>query len=65
MVYVIGSDCVLCGICELHCPISCIKFENEKFFIDGTECIDCGSCEEVCLIGAISELNSVNKDTEI
>ena len=55
MAYVIGRDCILCGICESHCPLGCIKFENEKFFIDRDCCTGCGSCEEVCLPGAISE----------
>jgi NAD-dependent dihydropyrimidine dehydrogenase PreA subunit len=55
MAYVIGPDCVLCGICEEHCPSLAIKFENEKFYIEKSECISCGSCAEVCLIGAITE----------
>jgi NAD-dependent dihydropyrimidine dehydrogenase PreA subunit len=54
MAYTIGPDCVLCGICEGECPVSAIKFEDERFVIDSEACTDCGACEEVCLVGAIT-----------
>lgn len=55
MAYVIGSDCISCGLCESECPVCAISMGKSQYEIDADTCIDCGLCESQCPISAISK----------
>jgi len=52
MAYVIGEDCVGCGVCMDECPQSAIE-EGSIYKINAETCIDCGICADACPTGAI------------
>ena len=54
MAYIINTDCVSCGTCEMQCPVSAISAGDDQFVIDGDACVECGACASVCPVGAIS-----------
>jgi 2-oxoacid:acceptor oxidoreductase delta subunit (pyruvate/2-ketoisovalerate family) len=47
-----GETCILCGVCEKHCPTGVIttgkKEESGTVQIDMTYCKGCGICANVC-----------------
>lgn len=51
---VINDFCILCGKCQIVCPVNCI-LEDEPFYIDFNKCIDCNKCLLVCPVEAIIE----------
>ena len=53
MPYVVGDDCILCGVCVAVCPTGSIQEGELKCFIDVSECIECGTCVETCVSEAI------------
>jgi NAD-dependent dihydropyrimidine dehydrogenase PreA subunit len=49
------DECILCGACQLVCPVSCIsEMSDGKRVINDDECIGCGTCAVKCPIGCIS-----------
>ncbi|MGQ9512190.1 NADH-ubiquinone oxidoreductase-F iron-sulfur binding region domain-containing protein [Thermodesulfitimonas sp.] len=46
--YVIGEDCVLCGLCQQSCPYGAVLEERDGFYIENTLCQKCGTCIAVC-----------------
>lgn len=51
--YVIGEDCVLCGLCKESCPHSAVLEKRDGFYIENTLCQRCGTCIAVCPTGCI------------
>lgn len=51
--YVIGEDCVLCGLCQQSCPYGAVLEERDRFYIENTLCQKCGTCIAVCPTGCI------------
>lgn len=54
MVYVIGDNCVACGLCAQSCPKDCIK-EGQPYSIEAAECVGCGLCAQACPVDAIQD----------
>ena len=52
MVYKISNDCVMCGMCELECPVNAIYESGVKYEIDSDICVGCGTCSDICPISA-------------
>ncbi len=48
------DECQGCGLCVKHCPVDCIRMENERAVINTQKCIGCGQCALQCPTGAIS-----------
>lgn len=46
--YIIGENCIGCGICTKVCPKSCIKVENKRAVQDNTNCLTCLACVNAC-----------------
>jgi uncharacterized Fe-S center protein len=42
-----APPCTLCGVCERHCPMGAIAFEDERFEVSDT-CWRCGRCISAC-----------------
>lgn len=43
------SECIRCGICKKHCPLSIIKVDRlNPLAIDMRFCKGCGICAQVC-----------------
>ena len=51
--YVIGTDCIACGICFDECPEEAIQ-EGCRYYIDSQKCSACGTCADICPSEAIS-----------
>ena len=49
----ITKECVGCGICREHCPVSAIRIENSVACIDYNRCIRCYCCHEFCPHSAV------------
>ncbi|NLC70008.1 MAG: DUF362 domain-containing protein [Desulfuromonadaceae bacterium] len=45
--------CLLCGICQRHCPVEAISVHAGFLEIDKRLCIGCFCCQELCPEGAI------------
>lgn len=47
--------CVGCGMCVPYCPVSAIRLENRKAYIDADACVECSCCRRsgVCRKNAI------------
>ena len=52
MAYVIGDECISCGLCASECPNDAISEGEDKYVINADLCIDCGNCAIVCPAGA-------------
>jgi pyruvate ferredoxin oxidoreductase delta subunit len=51
---IIDQDlCKQCGICELYCPDSAVRVEDDRYVIDLNYCKGCGICEYECPADAI------------
>ena len=48
------QECILCGICQGHCPQNAIANTGKKLEIDYRNCIRCFCCQEFCPKGAIT-----------
>ncbi|MEW6446648.1 MAG: NADH-ubiquinone oxidoreductase-F iron-sulfur binding region domain-containing protein [Bacillota bacterium] len=51
--YVVGEDCILCGLCKQSCPHGAVIEGRDRFFIETVLCKRCGTCLAVCPIGCI------------
>lgn len=51
--YVIGPDCILCGLCRHSCPYGAVIERRDGFFIENALCKRCGTCLVVCPTGCI------------
>jgi len=48
------EKCIACGMCQLYCPESTVKLNDEKKVIfDYRYCKGCGVCANECPVGAI------------
>lgn len=54
MAYVIGEECINCGVCAAECPVEAISEADGKHVIDSSLCIDCGACADACPVDAPS-----------
>lgn len=61
MPFLITSECVVCGACQVACPVDAIVEADDAFVIT-EECIECGACLGVCAVGAIVEMEEKVKD---
>lgn len=52
-VYIIGEDCVLCGLCKQSCSYNAVMEYRDRFFIEPVLCKRCGACLAVCPTGCI------------
>lgn len=52
MAYIIGDNCITCGVCEAECPEGAIYLGPKHFEVDPSKCKNCGSCTNVCPVGA-------------
>jgi ferredoxin len=52
MGYIIGDNCITCGVCEAECPEGAIFLGPAHFEVDPAKCKNCGSCANVCPVGA-------------
>jgi uncharacterized protein (DUF362 family)/Pyruvate/2-oxoacid:ferredoxin oxidoreductase delta subunit len=48
------SACILCGVCQGHCPQGAITMKAKKLEIRYRDCIRCFCCQEFCPQGAIT-----------
>lgn len=55
MAYVIGDECVSCGLCASQCPADAISEGDDKYVIDADLCADCGLCASECPADAITQ----------
>ncbi len=56
---VITDECIMCGTCEMECPVGAISEGDTKFVIDPEICTECLTCVSVCPVSAIKhESNS-------
>ncbi len=53
-----NNQCINCGICAKHCPVSAINFEDYKD-VASTKCIRCCSCIKRCPVNAKDINNDV------
>lgn len=58
MSHIIASNCIGCGACLEHCPVSAIvpqyKYFSNCHYIIPYICTDCGACVGACPVEAIS-----------
>jgi len=52
-VYVIGADCVMCGLCKLSCREGAVIETRDGYHIEPVRCSRCGTCLAVCPTGCI------------
>jgi len=52
------EKCLLCGICQRHCPVNAISIRGNHLHIDEATCIGCFCCQELCPEGAITARQS-------
>jgi uncharacterized protein (DUF362 family)/ferredoxin len=62
------AACILCGVCQGHCPQGAITMKAKKLEIRYRDCIRCFCCQEFCPQGAITvgkgwALRMVNKQS--
>ena len=60
MSFQITSECVVCGACQVACPVDAIVESGDAFVITG-DCIECGACLGVCAVGAIVEIANMEE----
>lgn len=53
--YIIGNQCIGCGICEAGCPAEAISMGEAHREIYPEVCISCGNCYKNCPVEAIAE----------
>ena len=47
------GKCLVCGICQRHCPAHAIFVRKDRLHIDERRCIGCFCCQELCPEGAL------------
>jgi len=52
-VYVIGEDCVRCGLCKLSCSHGAVLETRDGYYIENALCQRCGMCVAVCPTGCV------------
>ena len=52
-IYMITSDCTLCGVCEFMCPRDAIQEAPNQFVVRRHLCNGCGECVPYCPVRAI------------
>lgn len=55
-IYIEDKMCVLCGKCEVLCPVGAIKRVDRIMEYDEKRCIGCGKCVEGCTFLAIKSI---------
>jgi len=51
--------------CVDVCPVDCIEFGSEQYFINPNLCIDCGACETACPVEAIYHEDELQDEDQI
>lgn len=64
-VYVIGDDCVRCGLCKDSCSHGAIVETRDGYYIENVVCQRCGTCLAVCPTGCILIEPAVRKEAAI
>ncbi|MEW6230645.1 MAG: NADH-ubiquinone oxidoreductase-F iron-sulfur binding region domain-containing protein, partial [Bacillota bacterium] len=52
-VYVIGEDCVMCGLCKQSCAYGAVIETRDGYHIEPVLCKRCGTCLAVCPTGCV------------
>ncbi|MEW6181776.1 MAG: NADH-quinone oxidoreductase subunit NuoF [Bacillota bacterium] len=60
--YVIGEDCVQCGLCRQSCSHGAIIETRDRYYIDNVLCQKCGTCLAVCPTGCVLVEPAVRKE---
>jgi len=56
MIRIDREKCVGCGGCVDLCPVTAIRFVDDKAFIDVDICCECKTCVNVCPMKAPEEV---------
>lgn len=59
MAFYINDNCVICRMCDIHCPMDAIKYGNHGYQILPNRCVECGTCLRYCNVGAIVDPNAL------
>lgn len=54
---IIADKCIVCRLCDTHCPTEAIKYGENGYTILQDRCIQCGTCLSYCNMGAITDPN--------
>ncbi len=57
--FVIGEECIGCGICAEHCPQHCIA-PGQPYVIAQEHCLHCGNCLAHCPVSAVRRREAVS-----
>jgi Pyruvate/2-oxoacid:ferredoxin oxidoreductase delta subunit len=49
-----ADECIVCGVCQGHCPRNAIERTGNRLSIRYRDCIRCFCCQEFCPQGAIT-----------
>ncbi len=66
MAYKINKDCIICGKCEMLCPVGAIYLGEDIFEINKRKCVECKTyfdepqCVAVCPVNVIFKIIKVN-----
>lgn len=50
---IIADKCILCRMCDIHCPADAIKYGENGYAILQDRCVQCGTCLNYCNMDAI------------